>query len=378
MAIYQGLLGIGQAVPVAAGRNNLLSPFNYDERGMIPFQRVVATPRLKEKKENEEEEKEKNEQINQPVMFVGDDGPPTSFSDETFSVGYHEGHPTMRPETPFESKEYEDFVKEYYSDPAKYREMDLLSIDQADKHAAKGYAQSIYDAMKADRPSLFSAGLLENPVSTISNYMSRPENIMGAVIGAPTSSILEAVSNYNMKNQAYNRALGMQGVPGYSYGMLDGQHYSTAPHGLMGHRVMYGTVPDWFDVDAADALENYSRGLDVDGNPTIDVGTARFSPDGFLSTPFGHDVATPEDIEALAREYGLTYEETLDAVNRAESGDGDLESNLGGSIDTSFETGVAGTDISSDEIKWDPVEQGDDVDPDADFSDMMDEEHSPW
>ena len=347
MAIYQGLLGIGQAVPVAAGRfvNNLLSPFNYDERGMIPFQRVVATPRLKDKEE--EEEKEKNEQINQPVMFVGDDGPPTSFSDETFSVGGPTGFADFTPTT------------------------------VGPEAIASEYAKSVSDAMKADRPSLFSAGLLENPVSTISNYMSRPENIMGAVIGAPTSSILEAVSNYNMKNQAYNRAMAEMGQPGYSYGMFDGQPYSTGMTSF-GTRGIYGTVPDWFDVDSADALENYSRGLDVDGNPTIDVGTARFSPDGFLSTPFGHDVATPEDIEALAREYGLTYDETRDAVNRAESGDGDLESNLGGLADTSFETGVAGTDMSSGEIEWDPVEQGDDVDPDADFSDMMDEDHSPW
>ena len=345
MAIYQGLLGIGQAVPVAAGRfvNNLLSPFNYDERGMIPFQRVVATPRLKDKEEEEEKEKnEENQEKNQPVMFVGDDGPPTSFSDETFSVGGPTGFADFTPTT------------------------------VGPEAIASEYAKSVSDAMKADRPSLFSAGLLENPVSTISNYMSRPENIMGAVIGAPTGSILEAVSNYNMKNQAYNRAMAEMGQPGYSYGMFDGQPYSTGMTSF-GTRGIYGTVPDWFDVDSADALENYSRGLDVDGNPTIDVGTARFSPDGFLSTPFGSDVATPEDIEALAREYGLTYDETRDAVNRAESGDGDLESNLEGLADTSFETGVAGTDMSSDEF-----EMEDQVDPDADFSDMMDEEESPW
>ena len=318
-----------------------------------------------ERERREAAERERRALLSNPVDRYA--GVPTIRSDmPDFQVGFHEGHPTMRPGMrDFGSKEYQEAIKEYYSDPAKYREMDLLSYggvtDQVREHGAKGYAQSIYDARKADqkRTGLFTEGLLSNPRAHISQHMAKPETQVGMLLGLAgvpfAGGLLETIGNMNMKNQAYNRALGMQEVPGYSYGMLDGQHYSTAPRGLMGHRVMYGTVPDWFDVEQADILENYHKGLDADGNPTTDVGTARFSSDGYLSTPFGHDVATPDDIEALAKAYGTTYDVALNAVNRAERGDGTVDENIGGAtgVGTTAQTGVTGTTVNTDEFKWD-------------------------
>jgi len=229
---------------------------------------------------------------------------------------------------------------------------------------ARGYANQISDqvAKAKAQHGFWSGGLLNtvsNPLGAVNNYLNHPTNIAstmmtlgGPVMGA-IAPALGAIENYNLTKQAEHRAHAQMGTPGYSYGMFDGQHYSTAP-GMFG-RGMWGTVPDWFDVDMADTLGNYNMGLDADGNPTTDVGTGRFSPDGFLSTPFGSDVATPDDVQALANAYGTTYDVANDAISRANAGDGTVDENIGVAtgVSTTAQTGVTGTTIHSDEFGWD-------------------------
>ena len=175
---------------------------------------------------------------------------------------------------------------------------------------------------------------------------------MAPLFGPLGGAVLDAVGAYNTNKQAYNRAHAQMGTPGYSYGMLDGQHYSVAP-GMFGSRSISGTVPDWFDVDMADTLQNYQMGLDAAGNATTDVGSARFSSDGYLSTPFGNDVALYDDVAALAKEYGVSYDIAYDAIHSANAGEGTLDENIGvaSGMSTAAETGVAGTTMNSDEFE---------------------------
>ncbi|MBO88203.1 MAG: hypothetical protein CMP14_01665 [Rickettsiales bacterium] len=363
MAIVNPLLG---AVTSAISSPSTL----WDPPG-DPIDPEAEERERQERERREAAERERRALLSNPVDRYA--GVPTIRSDmPDFQVGFHEGHPTMSTVMPFDAgnSEYLDFSREFYSDPANFRDSREVTLQDREK-MAEAYAQSIYDARKAEqkRTGLFTEGLLSSPRAHISQHMEKPETQLGIMLGLAgvpfAGGLLETIGNINMKNQAYNRALALEGVPGYSIGMLDGQHYSTAPRGLMGHRVMYGTVPDWFDVEQADILENYQKGLDAEGNPTIDAGTARFSPDGFLSTPFGHDVATPDDVAALAKQYGVPYSEALDAVNRAERGDGTVDTNLTGKDPL----GPAPIHIDDDDVVDDPH---------ADFGDMMDEEHSPW
>jgi len=216
----------------------------------------------------------------------------------------------------------------------------------------------------------FSGGLLNtlsNPLAAVSNYFDHPTNVvspmMAPLFGPMGGAVLDAVGAYHTKKQAYNRAHAQMGTPGYSYGMLDGQNYSVAP-GMFGSRSITGTVPDWFDVGMADTLQNYQMGLDAAGNATTNAGSARFSPDGFLSTPFGHDVASFDDVAALAKEYGVSYNIAYDAIHAANAGEGTLDENIGvaSGMSTAAATGVAGTTMNSNEFEWNPVEQDNDPD----------------
>ena len=293
--------------------------------------------------------------------------------DNTFQVGVHTAHPGFSPFSEYEA----NYGLLSASDPdgsiATGKMRDAMTPDEI----ARGYANQISDQVtKAKAKHNFWSdnplNTITSPLAAVNNYFGHPDNIASTMmtLGGPVTSMLApfmgAISNYNLTQQAYNRAQAQMGTPGYSYGMFDGQHYSTGP-GMFGGRVISGTVPDWFDVEMADTLENYNMGLDADGNPTTDVGTARFSPDGYLSTPFGSAVATPDDVEALAKAYGTTYDVALDAINRAESGDGTVDENIGQAtgVSTTAQTGVTGTTIHSNEFEWD-------VEPDVEVESLED------
>ena len=72
-----------------------------------------------------------------------------------------------------------------------------------------------------------------------------------------------------------------------------------------------------------------------------------------MSTPFGHDVALYDDVAALAKEYGVSYDIAYDAIHAANAGEGTLDENIGGAsgMSTAAETGVAGTTMNSDEFE---------------------------
>lgn len=292
----------------------------------------------------------------------------------SFQVGVHSPHPGFSPFSDYQAAIDRDPVGAGWA----FSEAPGTSADQI----ATGYADQISDQVDKNKEQhgLFSGGLLNtlsNPLAAVSNYFDHPTSflspMMTPLFGPMGGAVLDAVGAYNLKTQAYNRAHAQMGTPGYSYGMLDGQHYSVEP-GMFGSRSISGTVPDWFDVDMADTLQNYQMGLDAAGNATTNAGTARFSPDGYLSTPFGNDVALYDDVAALAKEYGVSYDIAYDAIHAANAGEGTLDENIGGAsgMSTAAETGVAGTTMNSDEFEMEDTNVAETED---DYGDPHDEDY---
>jgi hypothetical protein len=322
------------------------------------------------------EAEERREEDERARVLSGNDPRDLSVDprNSSFQVGVHSPHPGF--------SSFSDYQAAIDRDPVgagwAFSEAPGTSADQI----ATGYADQISDQVDKNKEQhgLFSGGLLNtlsNPLAAVSNYFDHPTNVvspmMAPLFGPLGGAVLDAVGAYNTNKQAYNRAHAQMGTPGYSYGMLDGQHYSVEP-GMFGSRSISGTVPDWFDVDMADTLQNYQMGLDAAGNATTDVGSARFSSDGYLSTPFGNDVALYDDVAALAKEYGVSYDIAYDAIHSANAGEGTLDENIGvaSGMSTAAETGVAGTTMNSDEFEMEDTNVAETED---DYGDPHDEDY---
>jgi len=334
MAFYNNLLGIGSPSPydvlVNAAKQ---SPFPYNDRGLVDFVAAESAAR------------------NNPTQVVNAVQSQPQNNDSRLTVNnnndnnnnYYGNSPVDAYAATNESIPQFNYPEYVGDTPQEY---------------AEAYAKAEGQRLAPFKNPLSDfKGLLSDPAKSFNEYINKPTTAPGLLlnaIGIPFGgTLLDKVANYNMTQQAYDRAMAMQGQDGYGYGNIDGQSYSVGPNAL-GMRAVTGTVPDWFDVDQADALANYEQGLDADGNQTMDVGGARFSPDGYLSTPFGHDVATYDDIVNLSKTLGVSYEEAQNAVQSANSGELDLFDNFDENFaDTSDYTGVEGTDMSSDEFEYD-------------------------
>lgn len=269
---------------------------------------------------------------------------------------------------------------------------------------ASDYADAVDAMNKAaqKRGEATFGGLLSDPMGTLNKYGSDPATIPSlfmSMAGFPFGrSMLNAIGNYNLKAQAYDRAHTAMGTDGYSYGTIDGNPYSIGINAL-GHRAITGNVPDWFTVDAADRMSTASTGYDpTTGDALTGFGRGRggFTATGDFVDQYGnvHAFGDWSDLEALADERGLTTSQVSEALGTARN-TGDLEAALDivsdrdeyglgddyGTVsnpDVATVEGVVGVTMDSDEFLHDPNGDDDEADPNTDFSDEMDEEHSPW
>ena len=146
------------------------------------------------------------------------------------------------------------------------REEAIASLAQ--QNAMSSYGQA--------NPSPFSAlaNIADQPLSTtVNSFLDRtfnqPANLVGAITGSSLMSMVaNAAARQNVGQLAYDRAMELQGVPGYSTGSIEGQTYSISP-GLFGGAVMSGVVPDWFDIDTAEKMSAVNAGLEPGTGDTL-------------------------------------------------------------------------------------------------------------
>ena len=186
-----------------------------------------------------------------------------------------------------------------------------------------------------------------NPISGISNAFSQPLSttldqvfsqqhaVPGAMlgIGVPGAGFaLSAMANVNEHNQAYDRAMAEMGIPGYSYGTIDGQKFSTSPGPFGYGRVMSGVVPSWFDIDMFDKMQSIELGIDPNSGTGIETtnGVQGYNQYGQYVDQFGNISAhgTMEDLESLARDRNISIEAARDALNQSRSGELSLYDSL--------------------------------------------------
>ena len=163
---------------------------------------------------------------------------------------------------------------------------------------------------------------------------------------------------------------------------------------------MSGVTPDWFDVDMADRMSTVSEGYDPDtGDSLTGFGGGRggYNSRGDFVDQYGntHAFGDWSDLEAVADQRGMPTDQVSEALDTARNTGRDFdhaldivsdrdEYGLGDDYGTATNPdvasveGVAGVTMDSDEFKHDPNGDDDDDDPNTDFSDEMDEEHSPW
>ncbi|ANS02964.1 hypothetical protein [uncultured Mediterranean phage uvDeep-CGR0-AD1-C123] len=270
---------------------------------------------------------------------------------------------------------------------------------------ASDYAAAVDAMNKAAQKSRdwTAGGLFSDPMGTLNKIGADPVNIPSifmSMAGVPFGgAMLNAIGNYNLKTQAYDRAMTAMGTPGYSYGTIDGEPYSIGVNAL-GHRAMTGVTPDWFTVDMADRMSTVSEGYDPETGDSLtgfSPGVGGYNTQGDFVDQYGnaHAYGDWSDLESLADERGLTTSQVSQALDTARNTAIGLEAaldivddakNYGFGDDYGTATnpdvasveGVAGVTMDSDEFKHDPNGDDDDDDPNTDFSDEMDEEESPW
>lgn len=273
-------------------------------------------------------------------------------------------------------------------------DIDEIDASSSTDQIASGYADAVDAKNKANQKSREATwgGLLSDPLEALSKWGADPVNIPGLMMsmaGLPFgSTMLNAIGNYNLKTQAYDRAHTAMGTPGYSHGTIDGEPYSIGVNAA-GMRAMTGVTPDWFTVDMADNMSTVSQGYDPNtGDSLTGFGKGRggYNSRGDFVDQYGNvsHFGDWSDLEALADERGLTTSQVEQAIDTTRNTDLDLETALdivsdrdqygrddvdhrglgddygtATNPDVATVEGVAGVTMDSDEFKHDPI--GDDM-----------------
>lgn len=166
------------------------------------------------------------------------------------------------------------------SDATSQAAMDIYGVEdfgaigganQAEVNAnlAAQAAEAGYNATKPSMPSF--SDITSQPVGQTINQaldaFTTPTAILGGMLSMATGIpglgfALDAMAGKNLSNVAYDRAMEMQGVPGYSTGQIDGRAFSISPGPFGFGQVLSGNVPSWFDVDMAQAMQSVQNGID--------------------------------------------------------------------------------------------------------------------
>ena len=201
-----------------------------------------------------------------PIRYSTPDfDPPMDFPDFTPSYASMPGYGAVDVATNPVGMEQAGYAA-YSSNPADVAE------------AAAEAARNEYDRAN---PSAFSTleNIADQPLSTtLNNFLdatfNSPAGLMGAITGSSLFGMAaNAFGRQSVGQLAYNRAMELQGVPGYTTGTLGGKMYSISP-GLFGGRVLSGNVPSWFDIDTAERMSAVNAGLE----PGTGVGLSGFTP----------------------------------------------------------------------------------------------------
>ena len=205
------------------------------------------------------------------------------------------------------------------------------SSNPADVAAAA--AQAARDEYSRANPSPFSAlaNVADQPISTtVNSFLDRTFNQPASLVGAITGSSLmsmaaNAMARQNLGQLAYDRAMELQGVPGYSTGSIDGQTYSISPGPFGFGRVMSGVVPDWFDIDMAEKMSAVNAGLDPstgEGLSGFSKGIGGYNSMGQFVDAYGNISAmgTMQNAIDLADQQGISLEGARKALSTARQG----------------------------------------------------------
>lgn len=172
-------------------------------------------------------------------------------------------------------------------------------------------SQNAQAAYSNQNPSMFSvlSDVFDQPIgTTIDNVITSattPSNLVGSLTGSTALGLLsKQMGQYNMGNLAYDRAMELQRVPGYSTGQIDGQMFSISP-GLFGGRAISGVVPDWFDIDTAEKMSAVQAGLDPTTGENLSgftAGHGGYNSSGQFVDAFGNISAmgSMKDLQTLA------------------------------------------------------------------------------
>ncbi len=204
------------------------------------------------------------------------------------------------------------------TDPAamtSYSVEDFGAIGGANQAEVAGNlaSQNAQAAYSNQNPGMFSAlsDVFDQPIgTTIDNVMANattPTNLVGSLTGSTVlGQLSKQMGQLNVGNLAYDRAMELQGVPGYSTGQIDGQMFSITP-GLFGDRVMSGVVPDWFGIDTAEKMSAVQAGLDPTTGENLSgftAGHGGYNAQGQFVDAFGNlsAMGSMKDLQTLANQ----------------------------------------------------------------------------
>lgn len=202
--------------------------------------------------------------------------------------------------------------------------------EEAIASLAQQNAMYSYDQANPSAVSTLSK-TFDQPISTtVNNFLdaqfNQPANLVGAVTGSTImSQIAKEMGRMNVGNLAYDRAMEMQGVPGYSTGSIDGQMFSISPTSY-GAQVMSGVVPDWFDIDTAERMSAVNAGLDPESGTGLSgftPGVGGYNAQGNFVDAFGNISAmgSMSNLQSLANsDFGGSTTRAREALLRARQG----------------------------------------------------------
>ncbi len=252
-----------------------------------------------------------------------------------------------------------DSMPRFFNDfeaPVAYDQIDGLLADNvvSPQEIADAYAEGVLGR----RAEAYKVGnVFDQPISTtLSQMFSNPNTVAGNILGMGLgsgggllgSALMNAVDRTVTGKIANDYAMYSQGVPGYSVGKIGDTPYSISP-GLFGYgQVLTGNVPIGMTISDIERMGQMARGINPYGDggflggSMFGSGVGGYTEDGMFVGPDGtiSAMGTMGNAQALADQYGLSLNQTLDALGTARNGEMGLSDALGGAVYDSYNLGV--------------------------------------
>lgn len=238
--------------------------------------------------------------------------------------------------------------------PRFFNEFEAPAGLASPQEIADAYAEGVLGR----RAEAYKVGnVFDQPISTtLSQMFSNPNTVAGNILGMGLgfgggllgSALMNAVDRTVTGKIANDYAMYSQGVPGYSVGKIGDTPYSISP-GLFGYgQVLTGNVPIGMTISDIERMGRMARGVNPYGDggflggSMFGSGVGGYTEDGMFVSPDGSISAfgTMGNAQALADEYGLSLNQTLDALSAARGGEMGLTDALGGAVYNNYNLGV--------------------------------------